>query len=110
MAGHWLEDNLLFVLPKTLFLYPSDEVTTVLCTEDIHRHDHHPHSKGGWHDEIFRLGYYLTVLYLWWNTISPGIVKEEKLYPTSPEKQSTNEPPEGLSGVSLDEYTNDYHY
>ena len=56
MAGHWLEDNLLFALSKTLFLYPSDEVTTVLCTEDIHCHDHHPHSKGGWHDEIFGSG------------------------------------------------------
>ena len=52
------------MLSEELLLYPCDEVATITGTKDIHRHDHHPQSKGGWHNKIFRLGNDFTMLYL----------------------------------------------
>ena len=101
MARHGLKYNLRTPFAKETFLQPSNEITPVLSTEDIHCHGHHPHAERCRHNQVFGLRYYNAVFNLRLYAITTGIIKEEKLYPTCPKEQPSEESPKRLTRIAL---------
>ena len=109
MACHGLCNDDFALVAETNLLYPGDEIATVARTENVHHHHHHPQTKGCGHDEIFGFGNNFAVLYFGLNTITASIIKKKELYPASPKEQTTQQSPNGLPRVALDEHANNNH-
>ena len=110
LASHRLCHDNFALVAETNFLYPSNKITAVARTENVHHHHHHPQSKGCGHDKIFGFGNHFAILYLGLNTITASIIKEKKLYPTCPKEQTAEQAPNGLTRVALYKDANDNHY
>jgi len=111
VARHGAGGDVVLLTTEEQPLPPVDEVASVLCTEQVHYHNHHPKTERGGQYEIFGTGYDFTrhrvEFRLRAETV--GKIHEEKFHPACPEEQTAEESPECLARISFGEYADNHH-